>query len=186
MDKQETKRMAETDTKLRDEILAFQAGQRDLMRWKLITIGGLAGVALGISTASTNSTGMVICLAPLVSVYCDLLCREYDLRIAIIAAFLRKPGRPFAEYERFIDSVGSTRWWRLKKTTLYGPTAAACVLTAVIGYLVAIRQTPVNSLTRNAALVAAAIGSLLLILVERWFNSKQQGIRQSESSGEGF
>jgi hypothetical protein len=38
------------EEKLRDELLAWQAGQRELHRWKLVAIGGVAALGLGLTS----------------------------------------------------------------------------------------------------------------------------------------
>jgi hypothetical protein len=134
----------EGDAKLRDEVLAFHAAQRELMKWKLVGIGALGAIALGVPSPSTSAAGFVICLAPFLAAYCDLLCREYDLRVAISGAFLRSEGDVFAKYERFVNSkeIGSTRWWLFRKVAAVGCSIVACILTAVVGWLLAQRAFP--------------------------------------------
>jgi hypothetical protein len=126
---------------------------------------------------SAKSPGLVIVLAPVLSAYCDPLCREYDLRIALIAAFFRREGGSFAEYETFLSSreVADTKWWDLKKATLYAPSLATCVITVLVGLLVAWRD-PFDILTLGAAVVAAIIGLVLVVSIQRSFDSKQRPI----------
>jgi hypothetical protein len=108
------------EEKLRDEVLAWQAGQRELHRWKLVAIGGVAALGLGLTSQQGKPQILVICLAPFNAAYCDALLRDHDFRIALIGFFLLRKTGPFSEYEQFIEThpVGSSRWWRLGRQHL--------------------------------------------------------------------
>jgi hypothetical protein len=76
-----------SEEKLRDELLAWQGGLRELHRWKLVAVGGLAALGLGLTNKSGEPQVLLLCLAPFIAAYCDALLRDYDLKIGLIAFF---------------------------------------------------------------------------------------------------
>ena len=94
------------EEKLRDEIVALQSSQRDLLKWKLILIGSVSAVGLGLPRYGDPNFKFVLCIIPFLAAYCDLLCRDYDIRIALIGFFLAKSGADvFSKYEEYIGSL---------------------------------------------------------------------------------
>lgn len=171
------------EEKLRDELLAWQAGQRELHRWKLVAIGGVAALGLGLTSQRGEPQILVVCLAPFIAAYCDALLRDYDLRIGLIGFFLLRKTGPLSEYERFIEAhpVGSSRWWRLGKSASMFSSFGACVLTASIG----IYGLWFGSFSRQASfefgatLVSAVAGALLVIRVQQVFSVGYSRLREA-------
>lgn len=171
------------EEKLRDELLAWQAGQRELHRWKLVAIGGVAALGLGLTSESGEPQILVICLAPFIAAYCDALLRDYDLRIGLIGFFLLRTSGPFSEYERFIEAhpVGSSRWWRLGKSASMLSSFGACALTAAVG----VYGLWFGSFSRQASfefgatLVSAAVGTFLVIRVQSVFTAGYSKLREA-------
>jgi hypothetical protein len=94
---------------LRQEILNAQQVRSDLLKWKLVVVGALGAAGLGLAGANTaGHADLVLCAAPLASVYVDLLCRHLSLRILVIGRYLQEPEAPpereeLARYERFVE-----------------------------------------------------------------------------------
>jgi hypothetical protein len=79
--------------KLRDEILQAQQIRSDLLKWKLVLVGPLGAVGLGLAGApNTADADLVLCAVPLVCLYVDLLTLHLSLRILVIGAFVRGAG----------------------------------------------------------------------------------------------
>jgi len=162
------------EEKLRDELLAWQAGQRELHRWKLVAIGGVAALGLGLTSQQGKPQILVICLAPFIAAYCDALLRDHDLRIGLIGLYLLRKTGPFSEYERFIeaDPVGSSRWWRLGKSASMFSSFGACALTASAGTY----GLWFGSFSRQAyfefgaTLASAIVGAMLVLRVQTVFS----------------
>lgn len=74
--------------KLREEIIEAEKARADLLRWKLVITATLGGVALGLSGTS-GATPILLLGVPLACVYVDLLCNHMNLRIQLIAQYLR-------------------------------------------------------------------------------------------------
>jgi len=171
------------EEKLRDELLAWQAGQRELHRWKLIAIGGVAALGLGLTSEKGEPQILVLCLVPFIAAYCDALLRDHDLRIGLIGFFLIKQGGPFSEYEQFVEAhlIGSSRWWYLGKNASMSSSFGACVLTAaagVYGLLFGNFKTQAR-LEFYATLLSAAIGMLLIMRVQNTYSRSYDKLRKA-------
>jgi hypothetical protein len=152
-----------SEDKLRDEIIAFQKARSDILLWKLIAMGGVGAAGLGLLSVTPSGKEAILGIIPFVAVYCDAVSHDYDLRIALIATFLRRPGGPFSEYESFTASVRS-HWTLVGLSAHIGSSLLACILILLVGC-----HTPAtdgNGATRPILLASAAIGIFLLILVE--------------------
>jgi hypothetical protein len=99
--------------KLREEIIAFQQAQAEIKKWKVIGIGAVFALGLGYSAQQAGDTSLALFAIPFVTVYCDLLIRDYDLRIAILGRFISKGEDGLARYEQFIHGLGpkGISWW---------------------------------------------------------------------------
>jgi hypothetical protein len=170
------------DEKLRDELLAWQEGQRELHRWKLVAVGGLAALGLGL-TEQGKPQLLVLCLAPFVVAYCDALLRDYDLRVGLIGFFLLKKDGLTSDYELFLeeDQVKSSLWWHLGKSASISSSLATCALTALIGFY----RLWVGCLTPQAysecwaTLGSAFLGALLVCWIQRAFRKRYDRLREA-------
>lgn len=181
--------------KLRDEIMALHAAQRDLVRWKLIGVGVLASIALGLSS-SAKPIGMAICLVPFFVAYCDLLCREYDLRVAVISAFFRNNAQDqsedvFVEYEQFIKSqdIGRLNLWIFGHASIVFSSSFACSLTLIVGSIIISTEIPsdysmCDVLNRLFPYITSAIlGLVASIFIQREFNNKHDKLQAIQTLG---
>jgi hypothetical protein len=75
---------------LREEILQAQQVRSDLLKWKLVVVGGVGAVGLGLAGAEGPAEAdLVLAAIPPACVYVDLLCRHLSLRILVVGAFMR-------------------------------------------------------------------------------------------------
>ena len=89
---------------LRTEIIESHKTQAEFIKWKLIAVGAITSISLGLTgspAASTDRNGLrlLLCGIPLVCAYVDFVSLHIMMRIVAIGAFLRQSG---SAYERFI------------------------------------------------------------------------------------
>lgn len=89
----------------RDEIIETQKVRSELLQRKLVLSAVLGGIGLGLRGAGLDEDQVVtsfglnshvyliLCLIPLVCAYIDLLCYHLNLRMFVIAKFLKDPRR---------------------------------------------------------------------------------------------
>lgn len=92
---------------LREEVLNSQSVRSDLLKYKLLAVGGIGAVGLGLAGAKVRGNAdLVLAAVPLACLYIDLLCRHLSLRILVIGTFIRRRGEgPLAAYETFADNA---------------------------------------------------------------------------------
>lgn len=71
----------------RTEIMEQQKIKVDILKWKLFLAAGLG--AAGIGLADRHAMPLLLALVPLACTYVDIICYHSDLRILVIAHFLR-------------------------------------------------------------------------------------------------
>jgi hypothetical protein len=150
------------EEKLRDEVIGFQKAKSDILLWKLIAIGGVGAAGLGVTGQPAKEAVLVI--IPFVAAYCDAVGHDYDLRIALIATFLRRAGGEFSEYESFVAGTRS-RWSLVGLAAHLGASIIACVLVLLAG-LFRPSVSGCKDMTSNMLVAAAILGIILVILVE--------------------
>ena len=161
--------MASDREKLRDELIGMQAAQADIQKWKIIGIGAVFAVGLGFSHSTAGDTSFALFAIPFISVYADLLARDYDLRISVIASFLRSGDDAIASYERAVSRLGSRgiQWWVLGHTAI----AVSSVLSnAAVILLVSVFQIPGSTKLHSPLYWAASIGIALTVGIHLRYN----------------
>jgi hypothetical protein len=96
--------------KLREEVLNTQSARSDLLKYKLLAVGGIGAAGLGLAgSEATGNVDLVLAAVPLVCLYIDLLCRHLSLRILVTGAFMRTLDNEdqFGAYERYVKGVRS-------------------------------------------------------------------------------
>ena len=95
---------------LRSEIMQAHEARSELLKWKLVIVGAIGSVGLGLAGAKTsNHADLVLAAVPLVCIYVDLLCMNLNIRMLVIASWMRKVETENPEqlalrnYERFVD-----------------------------------------------------------------------------------
>ena len=70
---------------LRREITQYQASIIDLMKWKLILIGSIGAVGLGLTDKGSADhpgvSALILCVIPFACNYVDALCKNLQLKI---------------------------------------------------------------------------------------------------------
>ena len=94
---------------LRTEIVESQKSRIDLLKYKLVSVAALGSVGLGLGSYHGNDGNSilrqdyVLCIIPLACIYVDLLCYHNNMRILVIAKYLKSMGN---EYEKYISGLG--------------------------------------------------------------------------------
>src|SRR5215468_7511337 len=115
---------------LRSEIVESQKSRIDLFKWKILLIAALGAVAFGIG--KDNATGIPVLLGfiPLLCAYVDILFVHNDLRILVIAAFLRGNANAGSDEARAYEKVCEKHRtsFRLESFALLGTTVLVSAL----------------------------------------------------------
>jgi len=97
---------------LRSEIMQAHETRSELLKWKLVIVGAIGSVGLGLTGAKTSKhADLVLAAVPLVCIYVDLLCMNLNVRMLVIASWMREVETKEPEqlamrnYERFVDEV---------------------------------------------------------------------------------
>ena len=157
--------------KLRDEILGFQKAQFELIRWKLIATGATIITAFS-GTNTLELSWLALTILPIIVVYCDLIGRDYDIRISLIAIFLRRQGGEYGAYEDFLREpfVSKAQPWVLGNTAMRMSSVIVCILVILVGLLPKlILGTNVRIETNYIPVLAGFAGILLSFLIERHY-----------------
>ena len=106
----------------RQEILETQKLKYNLLQRKLVLNAVLGGIGLGLlgvrvypvagdqggtSELLSHHVYLILCLIPLVCVYLDLLCHDLNLRIFVIAKFLKDPRRIIIKKSKNQDDINN-------------------------------------------------------------------------------
>jgi hypothetical protein len=93
--------------KLRDELIEFEKIIAEFQKWKLIGISAVFAAGLAASEKAVAGTSAILALfaIPVVTIYADLLIRDYDIRLSLIARYLRSSNGPIGEYERGLPQL---------------------------------------------------------------------------------
>ncbi len=127
---------------LRQEIVETSAQVLGLAKWKLVVAAAIGAVALGLNGAAQPAPVRLLepfyllCLVPLVCLYCDMLLLNGLIRIKAIGLFLaaEKPEMLVVQYERRLRALcdehrGGRNVFELERWAVQGATL---VLSAVV------------------------------------------------------
>jgi hypothetical protein len=127
---------------LREEIIEAQKARADLIKWKLILVAGLGSAGLGLNGDSQNDMILLLCLIPFVCVYVDLAARHLNLRMHVIAEFVRTHDEADkkestdtwpAAYEDYVKTMEEKRIFVLETIILKWSTLFLSILVIVAG-----------------------------------------------------
>jgi len=95
---------------LRTELVEAQKARTDFIRWKLLFVGTLGAIGLGLTTSkAVPNAELVLCCIPFVCAYVDTMCLHFSLRVVIIGEFLRRNDDVDAQLSRYESFVDLTR-----------------------------------------------------------------------------
>jgi hypothetical protein len=120
--------MADLTGSLRAEIVESIKIRADFLKWKLVLIAALGAAALGF-TGNNHTIPELLGFIPFVCAYVDILCTHTDLRIFVIAKFLRE-NKVSAEdskaYEATVSRLSGAFFW--ESFALLGTTVATSLM----------------------------------------------------------
>lgn len=122
--------------KLRDEIVESQKVRTDFLKWKLFLVAAIGAAAFGIGSRDSQSQSpplVLLGLIPFVCLYVDAVCIHNQMRILIIARFMRRGslGQTAKAYEEYCRTQRSA--WSLEDFALVGTTIFLSVLVLLVG-----------------------------------------------------
>jgi hypothetical protein len=160
---------------LREEALNSQSARSDLLKWKLVLVGALGAVGLGLAGAAdtTGQPDLVLCAIPPVCLYVDLLCRHLSLRILVIGSYFRFSPEPDASvlraYETHADELRSA--FALEDWAVAWSTLVLSI--AVFGY-----GFSVPGEFKAPFFVSGALGVVVTVAAEIIYRRKVTVVRQ--------
>ncbi|MDM4015970.1 hypothetical protein U8335_03980 [Roseiconus lacunae] len=170
-----------SSAKLRDEALANQIFQRDLLKWKLILCGGAFAFGFGITGSNTPFAYLSLCAVPISAVYCDLLISDADMRIATKAYFLRDQNQAedniLGDYEQFLESseVAGTKWWVFREIAVVWSSVVMSLIVLVAGILGIVAPSVYSPMTSIPLCIMGFAGIVFSYLIR----AKTRAIRDA-------
>ncbi len=170
---------------LRVEIIEAQKGRADLLKWKLVIVAALGAVGLGLAN-SPRPFPIVLIGIPLVCTYVDFLCYNLNLRIQLIAEFMRRPlegtvgedARVMQAYEEYVRRV-ATKKERIFVFETWALFWSTVLLSIGVFFYGAVGVSPHDSKAGLALILSGILGGVLAIVSERVYSSKRGKIDQS-------
>jgi len=171
---------------LKDEINKTNEQEHDLAKWKLGVTAALGVAAFGI-TKETEPYYWLLLFVPFVCAYIDLYAYQYQVRIMVLARFLREhPGvnnTVLRDYER------ACKGWRKENVFSLGTWAGlgsslGASLAGPLFYLLVRRNNPKTDLLVSpcvAGLIWVA-GVLLIGALWVYFRSRVNKVEENEAT----
>ncbi len=177
---------------LKEEINKTMEAEHDLAKWKLGVTAALGVAAFGLAKDS-NPNYWLLLLIPFVCAYVDLYVYQYQVRIRVIARFLREHHEGDAlmqEYERDCEHWRGQHLFSLGNWAGLGCSLGASLLGPVFYFLKRWRGEVPDSLLISpvAAGVIWLLGALLVISLWLYFQyqarkvAKERHIREVEKA----
>ena len=195
----------------RQEILETQKLRSNLLQRKLILNAVLGGIGLGLigvrvypvaadqvgtSDLLSRHVYLILCLIPLVCVYLDLLCHDLNLRIFVIAKFLKNPRRVINKKSNNQDNINlqlkdywfyeklceeETEAFALESFALRTSSIAFSLLLIILPFLIELdTQNPL--LDDYCLTVSGLVGIILTMWVDLHANEKKRLLYFREQS----
>jgi hypothetical protein len=164
---------------LRHEILEAQKARSDLLKWKVVLVAALGTVGLGLNPGG-HPHRLLLVGVPFVCGYVDLLCHHLNLRIQLIASFIREcpeaniteTGLILKRYEDFVAGMGdrpfSLETWALRQSSL--------LLSAAVSLYALSARSNEPSSTTLALSLAGVFGIALTMGAHRVYQQRRKTI----------
>lgn len=137
---------------LRQEIIESQRSQAEFLKWKLIAVAAIGGLALSYSGVDDPKKSFwsgldqrfLLCLIPIICAYVDLISIHLMLRIVVIGTYLRKtkellPNQETKDYESFLCDIRKLKDghpFMLELHALHGSSILISLLVLVFGLII--------------------------------------------------
>jgi hypothetical protein len=160
--------MESTLITLKEEINKTNEAEHDLAKWKLGVTAMLGAAAFGLGRDPENPQYWLLLFVPFVCAYVDLFSYQYELRIRVIARFLRVygDGDPLLrDYERECEQERKKGVFSLSNVAEFGCSLAASVIGPLFYLLQNVPHQRSDSwLVSPAAAAGVWIGGVALIV----------------------
>jgi hypothetical protein len=179
---------------LRREIMQSEASIIDLMKWKLILVGGIGAVGLGLTNEASAKTpevsALILCVIPFACNYVDALCKSLEIKICKLRTVLAHVGDELAkdpEEKLFVgyafgrdcdiggDALRLFRIFTLEELVLTFSTAT--INLGLIFYAIIFLSQ------RQFVIISAVAGFLFMIYVETVYRIHLKRISRPRSEG---
>lgn len=172
---------------LRNEIIEAQKMRADLIKWKLLLVSGLGGAGLGLQGKEPRDLELLLCLIPFVCAYVDAAARHLNLRIQVIAHFLRSStDDASAAYERLCKQVGEAGVFAIEAGVLRWSTIFLSLLVGVSGFFFRPKPEtdPVGILQHSPLclmfMLSGVFGMVAAVVIEHLYKARVRRIEQCE------
>ena len=181
------------DTKpeiLREEIISSQKARMDFLKYKLLSIAILGAVGLGLednSSSPIKNVDYVLCLIPLVCVYIDFLCYHNNIRILVIAKFLKTEGD---KYENFVDDLcreikpkkklDDRYLYNMEHVVLIWTTLFISVLLIIYGIILSCSKSEYGTCFILSFIISGLLGIILTIWANKENKKREKLISDTE------
>ena len=172
--------------KLRDEIIEAQKIRADLIKWKLVLVAALGASGLGLGASQEGSMYMLLGLIPFVCSYVDLETRHLELRVHVIAAFMRhyskyipQQNASLSDYEVYCKSLHDRKIFTLASN-------APILSTSLISCLVIISTFVLPSSPSLFETVILIMSGLIGLSVTQYCEDAYKKQRQKIDAGDGL
>lgn len=174
---------------LREEIRNSEAARLDFLKYKLIAIATLAAVAFGMGEWDKHPEGIepryVLALIPFVCIYVDALCYHNNLRILVIAKYMRCNGDAYeiflSQWDQLLNNKykeGIGDYFKIEDWIIDYSTRVFAALVIVAGMTISV------SLAVQGACISLAglLGLTLSFYIRNQFDRKVQSIFRDSCS----
>lgn len=150
----------------RQEIIEIQKSRADLMKWKLILVGGFAAFGL-------EKFPAILALIPFVCVYVDALCYQQSIKVFVISKFISERRQRNlhmdVEYERLCQLLNKS--FSLEDIALFWSSFVLCILTPF--YVLFIKdKPPIPTIPISVVVIVSIIGVVTSICVFCFYSQK--------------
>ncbi len=166
--------------KLRDEIIESQKIRADLIKWKLILTAVLGAAGLGLEKGNMEDTALLLCLIPFVCIYVDLAARHQNLRIFVIAKFIREEKKHTSKddswmvrYEELVHNLNK-RVFGFESYILQYSTVVLSIIIILIGFSMSCLKD--NALERYAFCTSGIIGIIAAFLIDIYYKKYRKDL----------
>jgi uncharacterized membrane protein (GlpM family) len=167
---------------LKQEINKTMESEHDLAKWKLGVTAALGGAAFGL--AKDNPNYWLLLSVPFVCAYVDLYLYQYQLRIRVIARFLREKATSdlvLQEYEQRCQDLRDQHIFSLGNWAAIGCSLGVSVLGPVFYFLQRMQHkgSPDSLLVSPvAAGMIWLVGALLIVCLWWYFQNQAEDIEK--------
>ena len=173
---------------LKEEINQASEKQHDLAKWKLGVTAALGAAAFGLAKDNNSPNYWLLLFVPFVCAYIDLYANQYQLRILVIARFLRTHPDKDAFLQQYEEECEQLRKTRQHTFSLGWLAGLGCSLAVSVSGVVFYFLDPRHDKYKETLLVSPhqaewiwASGALFIICMWGYFQYQAGQISRGKS-----